>query len=62
MGRLHFHYIDGLRAKANSGMLSVLVAYGKSNAERLKSCGIMGKYIQLKRGKKNEEHTKDIRF
>lgn len=30
-GRPHFHYIDGSRAKANSGCTICLVAYGKDN-------------------------------
>ncbi len=30
-GRLHFHHIDGTRAKANAGAPSVLVAYGNRN-------------------------------
>ncbi|OBW43511.1 DNA N-6-adenine-methyltransferase (Dam) [Chryseobacterium sp. MOF25P] len=46
-GRLYFHHVDGSRAKANSGAPSVLIAYGKSNAEILKNCKIKGKYIQL---------------
>lgn len=31
-GRLHFHYVDGKRAKANSGAPSVLIAYGMDDA------------------------------
>lgn len=46
-GRLHFHHVDGTKAKANSGAPSVLVAYGRYNAERLKRCSIPGKYIEL---------------
>lgn len=33
--RPHFHYIDGTRAKANSGCTICLVAYGKENANSL---------------------------
>jgi hypothetical protein len=47
-GRLHFHYVDGTKAKANSGAPSVLIAYGENNSEILKNCGIAGKYIKLK--------------
>ena len=33
--RLHFHYPDGTRAKANAGAPSALVAYGHDNADCL---------------------------
>jgi hypothetical protein len=33
--RPHFHYIDGTRAKANSGCTIMLVAYGKENLDSL---------------------------
>ncbi len=46
-GRLYFHYVDGSRAKANSGAPSVLVAYGAGEAKALKNCGIAGQYIDL---------------
>lgn len=35
-GRPHFHYVNGLRAKANSGAPICLVAYGENNAEILR--------------------------
>ncbi len=44
-GRLHFHHVDGSRAKANSGAPSVLVAYGDNNVKALQGCGIPGKLI-----------------
>lgn len=47
-GRLHFHHIDGSRAKANAGAPSVLVAYGKENAARLEACGIPGAIVLLR--------------
>lgn len=47
-GRLHFYYVTGERAKANSGAPSVLVAYGKFADYKLKTCAIPGKYINLK--------------
>jgi hypothetical protein len=34
-GRPHFHYVDGRRAKANSGAPLCLVAYGKENGTAL---------------------------
>ena len=46
-GRLHFHYSDGTRAKANSGAPSVLVAYGQSDAEILAEQPWPGKYVAL---------------
>ncbi|MBF6607760.1 MAG: adenine methyltransferase, partial [Flavobacterium sp.] len=49
-GRLHFHHVDGSRAKANAGAPSVLIAYGIENAKILKNCKIKGKFIQLTAG------------
>ena len=49
-GRLHFHDVDGSRAKANAGGPSVLIAHGKENAERLRTCGLPGFYVALGRG------------
>lgn len=49
-GRLYFHHVDGKRAAANSGAPSVLIAYGKSDAEILKSCGIAGQFVTLAGG------------
>lgn len=46
-GRLHFHHANGVRAKANSGAPSVLVAYGEEDAERLRHCGLAGTFVQL---------------
>ena len=39
-GRLHFHHVDGSRAKANSGAPSCLVGYGRNNANSLMSSGL----------------------
>lgn len=44
-GRLHFHYLDGRRAKANSGAPSVLVAYGERDADILRVSGIPGRCV-----------------
>lgn len=49
-GRLHFHYSDGVRATANSGAPSVLVAYGDKAAERLTTSGIAGSLVRLRDG------------
>lgn len=39
-GRLHFHHVDGTRAKANSGAPSCLVAYGENNVRALECSGL----------------------
>ena len=52
-GRLHFHYVDGTRAKANSGAPSALIAYGHDAARRLANCGLHGKLIGLQGGTDN---------
>ena len=46
-GRLHFHYVDGRRASANSGAPSVLVAYGQPDADVLATCGLPGHFVPL---------------
>jgi len=46
-GRLYFHHVDGRRAAANAGAPSVLIAYGKTDAEILKDCGIPGRFVLL---------------
>jgi hypothetical protein len=47
-GRLHFHHVDGTRAKANGGAPSVLIAYDEMNAEKLEESGLEGKHLYLK--------------
>jgi len=46
-GRLNFHRIDGSKSAHNSGAPSVLIAYGKNNADILEVCGIQGKFVRL---------------
>lgn len=46
-GRLFFHHAGGTKAKANAGAPSVLIGYGRQNANCLESCGIPGKYVPL---------------
>ena len=46
-GRLHFHDIEGIRAGANAGAPSALIAYGQRNVESLRRSGIKGKLIIL---------------
>ena len=46
-GRLRFMNIDGVVSDP-AGCGSVLVAFGKENAECLERCGIDGKFINLK--------------
>jgi hypothetical protein len=47
-GRIHFHHLDGVRAKANSGGPSVLIAYGETDAEKLAESGIVGQFVRLR--------------
>ena len=47
-GRLHFYRANGTRASGNAGAPSVLIAYGKHNADVLRQCTIPGKFIQLR--------------
>ncbi len=46
-GRLHFHHVDGARAKSNGGAPTVLVAYGENNVQALKNSGIDGKFVRI---------------
>lgn len=46
-GRLHFHDINGVKASANAGAPSVLVAYGQNNADCLRNCTIQGAFVLL---------------
>ena len=43
--RIHFHYPDGRRAKANSGAPAVLVAFGEEDSYRLSVSGIAGNLV-----------------
>lgn len=47
-GRLHFHYPDGTRAKANAGAPSVLVAYGQDDLDRLAASDLPGNLSPLR--------------
>jgi hypothetical protein len=47
-GRLNFHHVNGDRAEANSGAPSALIAYGARNAECLRSCGLAGRFVELR--------------
>lgn len=55
-GRLNFHYIDGKRAKANSGAPSALIAYGQSDAEILASGVWPGHFVPLNNKNKHKEN------
>lgn len=46
-GRLHFHHASGARANANAGAPSVLVAYGKRNADALHAIADRGHFVPL---------------
>jgi hypothetical protein len=41
-GRLNFHHVDGTRAAKNAGAPSVLLAYGKVAAQRLRDAHANG--------------------
>lgn len=45
-GRLSFYHVTGEKGDS-AGAPSVLIAYGKNNAEILKNCSIGGKFIEL---------------
>jgi hypothetical protein len=47
-GRPHFHYVDGTRAKANSGAPICLIAYGSYNSDALITSGLDGKFLKIK--------------
>ncbi len=46
--RLHFHHVDGTRAKASAGAPSCLVAYGEEDEEILLRCNLRGYRFRLK--------------
>jgi hypothetical protein len=46
-GRLSFLDASGVKAKANAGAPSVLVAYGEENVTALENSGLPGKLIRL---------------
>lgn len=45
-GRPHFHYVNGTRAKANSGCTICLVSYGKFNLDCLMLSGLGKTVVQ----------------
>jgi hypothetical protein len=47
-GRLHFHYPDGSRARANAGAPSVLCAYGADDLDRLAAADLDGAFVPLR--------------
>lgn len=47
-GRLHFHYPDGRRAKANAGAPSVLCAFGADDLDRLAAAPLDGHLVPLR--------------
>lgn len=46
-GRLYFRHANGVRANANAGAPSVLIAYGDRDAGILRDCHIPGQFINL---------------
>ncbi|PRY90601.1 DNA N-6-adenine-methyltransferase [Mongoliibacter ruber] len=51
-GRLSFYTVEGIKAKANSGGPSVLIAFNESNFNSLIKSGIKGQIINLNLNKK----------
>ncbi len=49
-GRIHFCDVSGMRAKNNSGAPSVLIAYGRENANRLLCSKISGFLVDISGG------------
>lgn len=49
-GRLCFYHVDGTKASANAGAPSVLIAYGKENAEALRASNLRGMFVDLRCG------------
>jgi len=49
-GRIAFCDRAGKPATANAGAPSVLIAYGKANAETLSACGLAGYFVELSPG------------
>lgn len=47
-GRISFLRPDFIEAEANSGAASVLIAFGNEDAEILRTCGLVGKWIDLR--------------
>lgn len=46
-GRLKFYNVNGMQARNPAGAPSCLIAYGKNNAEILKTVNIEGKYLNI---------------
>jgi hypothetical protein len=46
-GRVRFYFANGQPAPTNAPAPSVLIAYGESDAEILRTCGIDGKYVTV---------------
>ena len=46
-GRINFYHVTGARARKNAGAPSALVAYGREDAEVLRTCKIPGHYVKL---------------
>lgn len=46
-GRIQFYSVQGVKVPGNPGSPSVLIAYNKDNAERLKKSGLSGFFVEL---------------
>ncbi|WAC68874.1 DNA N-6-adenine-methyltransferase [Microbacterium sp. SL75] len=49
LGRVSFLTADGVKARANAGAPSCLVAYGSDDAELLRASGVAGQFVDLRR-------------
>ena len=48
-GRVRFYSVEGNESRDNPGAPSVLIAYGRDNADALRRCGLKGHIVSLKR-------------
>lgn len=46
-GRVRFYHPDGRQARTNAPAPSVLIGYGDSNADALRTCGLDGRFVRL---------------
>jgi hypothetical protein len=47
--RIHFHHVDGSKAKMNGGAPSCLIAYGEEDKNFLANCGIEGQLVVIQK-------------
>jgi len=47
-GRLHFHYVDGTRAKFSANASSCLISFSKEDTEYINQSSLKGKLIRIR--------------